>query len=462
MFRRFVLILITITVFFFTYVKDAKADEPIRVFINGYQVAFTQLPIVENGTTLVQFRPLFESLNYKLTWNQEKQSITAINGNTNIELTIGSNSAFVNTESSELTLAPRIINGDTFVPLRFVGEVSGGDVTWEQNTNHVDIVTDKGYYLIHACLDNDLDKVKYWLDQEANPNYYSHMDSIPLEWAIHHHNTDMAKLLLKYKADPNYEYNFVTNLLHTAIYYKNPDMVQVLIDGGADIWKKNSEGNAALAWTNFYLEKAQNETDKNNLLKIQSKLLDLTNKQAKMWSLKASFDSRILEIIRQDFKGDIGPFSNEKSQVIYGLKLSVKREATKETVNQLRNKLTPLGYKVFRTGDIFENRLPEQVVIIKGTDADFLKQLGEIGAIYDADPVIKQLDKWNTSTKLEVASASSNWVVVQLLEKPKDFLSFAKEVYAFNPDYVDRGTGSVETFAKEIEKAQGFILWWPN
>ncbi|MBD0384749.1 DUF4253 domain-containing protein [Paenibacillus sp. WST5] len=450
------------TVFSFTYVKDAKADEPIRVFINGYQVVFTQLPIVEDGTTLVQFRPLFESLNYKLTWNEEKQSIIANNGKADIELTIGSNSALVSNKSNELALAPRIINGDTFVPLRFVGEVSGGDVTWEQKTNHVNIVTDKGYYLIHACLDNDIDKVKYWLEQGANPNYYSHMDSIPLGWAIHHHNTDMARLLLKYKADPNYEYKFVTNLLHTAIYYKDPDMVQVLIDGGADIWKKNSEGNAALAWTNFYLEKDQNETDKNNLLKIQSKLLELTNKQAKMWSEKASFDSRILEIVRQDFKGDIDPFGNEKSQTIYGLQLSVQRGVSKETVNQLRSKLTPLGYKVFRTGDIFEKKLPEQVVIIKGTDADFLKQLGEIGAKYDANAVIKQLDKWNTSTKLEVASASSNWVVVQLLEKPKDVLAFTKEVYAFNPDYVDKGTGSVETFAKEIEKAQGFILWWSN
>lgn len=462
MFRRIVLILITMTVFSFPYVKDAKADEPIRVFINGYQVAFTQLPIVEDGTTLVQFRPLFESLYYKLTWNEEKQSIIAKNGKTNIELIIGSSSALVNNESNELALAPRIINGDTFVPLRFVGEVSGGDVTWEQKTNHVNIVTDMGYYLIHACLDNDIDKVKYWLDQGANPNYYSHMDSIPLGWAIHHHNTDMAKLLLKYKADPNYEYKYVTNLLQTAIFYKDLDMVQVLIDGGADIWKKNSEGNAALAWTNFYLEKEQNETDKNNLLKIQSKLLELTNKQVKIWSEKASFDSRILEILRQDFKGDIDPFSNEKSQTIYGLQLSVPRKASREFVVQLKSKLTPLGYKVFRTGIISNLKLPDQIVIVKGTHDDFLKQLGEIGTQYDVNIVSKQIDKWNTSTKLEVVGAGSNWVVIQLLEKPKDLLAFAKEVYDFNPEYVDHGTGSVETFAKEIEKAQGFILWWPN
>ncbi|MGG1515458.1 stalk domain-containing protein [Paenibacillus oryzisoli] len=460
MFRRFVLILITITVFCFTYVKDAKADEPIRVFINGYQVAFTQLPIVEDGTTLVQFRPLFESLNYKLTWNEEKQSITAKNGKTDIELTIGSNKASVNTESSELTLAPRIINGDTFVPLRFVGEVSGGDVNWEEKTNHVSIVTDKGYYLIHACLDNDIGKVKYWLDQGANPNYYSHMDDIPLEWAIYHHNTEMAKLLLKYKADPNYEYKYVTNLLHTAIFYKDFEMVQVLIDGGADIWKKNSEGNAALAWTNFYLEKTQNETDKNNLLKIQSKLLDLTNKPAKMWSEKASFDSRILEIVRQDFKGDISPFSNEKSQSIYGLQLSMSGKVSNELIKQLKSKLTPLGYNLFRTGDIPDSGFPEQVAIVKGTDADFLKQLGEIGTKYDVNAVIKQLDKWNTATKLEVIGASSNWIAIQLLEKPKDFLAFTKEIYAFNPYFIDNSEFTVESYAKEIEDANGFLLWW--
>lgn len=462
MFRRCILIIITMIVFSFSYVKDAKADEPIRVFINGYQVTFTQLPIVEDGTTLVQFRPIFESLSYKLTWNEEKQSIIATNDKTEITLTIGSNSGLVNNESNNLALAPRIINGDTFVPLRFVGEVSGGDVSWEQKTNHVSIVTDKGFYLNDACLENDIDKVKYWLDQGANPNYYSHMDNIPLGWAIYHHNTEMAKLLLKYKADPNYEYKYVRNLLHTAIFYKDPEMVQVLIDGGADIWKKNSEGNAALAWTNFYLEKNQNESDKNNLLKIQSKLLELTNKQEKVWSEKASFDSRILEIVRQDFKGDISPFSNDKSQIIYGLQLSVSGKVSNELIKQLKSKLTPLGYNLFRTGDIPDSSFPEQVAIIKGTDADFIKQLGEIGTKYDVNAVIKQLDKWNSSTKIEVIGANSYWILIQLLEKPRDFLAFTKEIYAFNPYFIDNSEFTVETFAKEIEEANGFILWWAN
>ncbi|MFC5447020.1 hypothetical protein [Paenibacillus aestuarii] len=51
---------------------------------------------------------------------------------------------------------------------------------------------------------------------------------------------------------------------------------------------------------------------------------------------------------------------------------------------------------------------------------------------------------------------------IQLIEKPTVILAFTKEVYAFNPDYVDKGAASVETFTKEIEKAHGFIRWCPN
>lgn len=283
-----------------------------------------------------------------------------------------------------------------------------------------------------------------------------------MSWAIHHHNTEMATLLLKYKADPNYDDNYITNLLHTAIFYKDPDMVQVLIDGGADIWKKNAGGNTPLSWTNVYLENEQNETDRNSLLKIQSILLELTNKQVNVWSEKASFDPQIVDILREDFSGNIDPFGNEELQVIFGLQLSVPRKTTKELAAKLKSKLNALGYQVFRTDPLKDIGLPDQLVIVKGTSDDFLKQLGEIGTQYNVNAVSKQLAAWNTVTKLEVVGASSNWVVIQLLEKPKDILAFAKEVYAFNPEYVDYGTGSVETFAKEIEKAQGFLLWWPE
>lgn len=195
-------------------------------------------------------------------------------------------------------------------------------------------------------------------------------------------------------------------------------------------------------------------------MKIQAKLLEITNKQLRIWAQLAYSDTQIIDVIRTEFKGNIDPFINEKTETVYGLKLFVERKSVNETVSKLKDKLGPIGYKVFRTGFITETRLPLQVVIIKGTGMDLLKDIGEIGTDYDTNSVIKQLEGWNTSTKLEVIGAGENWVVVQLLEKPKDILAFAKEVYTFNPDYVDEGSGSVEVFAKEIEKAQGFILWW--
>ena len=103
----------------------------INVIINEEWLGFKQPPTLMNGTTLVPMRAIFEKLGADVKWNQATQSIAASKGAVNISLTINHNKATINGKSITLSAAPRLINGNTMVPLRFVSESLGADVKWD-------------------------------------------------------------------------------------------------------------------------------------------------------------------------------------------------------------------------------------------------------------------------------------------------------------------------------------------
>ncbi|TXK77493.1 copper amine oxidase N-terminal domain-containing protein [Paenibacillus sp. N3.4] len=141
-FSKFLLSLIIAT-WILSPSKSFASDEPVSVFINGVQVLFTQLPVVDEGTTLVQLRPIFEKIGLKVGWDEQSRTITGTAQGKKIVLKIDDTNATKNDKRIVLEKAARIINGDTYVPLRFIGESCDGDVTWDEKTNRVDIVIDK-------------------------------------------------------------------------------------------------------------------------------------------------------------------------------------------------------------------------------------------------------------------------------------------------------------------------------
>lgn len=112
---------------------------PPTVTIDGEMLKFTVDPIIDDGTTIVQFRPIFEKLGLKIQWDGKNQRITGTKEGLKIELTIGSITALINGREVPLQQAPRIVNGVTLIPLRFVGEASGKDVNWNASTQSVSI-----------------------------------------------------------------------------------------------------------------------------------------------------------------------------------------------------------------------------------------------------------------------------------------------------------------------------------
>ncbi|WNR46780.1 ABC transporter substrate-binding protein [Paenibacillus roseipurpureus] len=115
----------------------SKAATSIPVLLNGEELVFEVPPFIEDGTTMVPFRTIFEKLGFDVNWSGESQTVTGSTSELIIKLQIGSTSARVNGSSKVLSTAPIIKDGNTFVPLRFISETSGKKVIWDDKRHSV-------------------------------------------------------------------------------------------------------------------------------------------------------------------------------------------------------------------------------------------------------------------------------------------------------------------------------------
>lgn len=82
--------------------------------------------VEEGSRLLIQMRPIFEALDWVVDWAGGSQTITATHqtGEYRMTMQIDNHLALVNGEQLNLDVPPRLMYGSTFVPLRFVAEVT--------------------------------------------------------------------------------------------------------------------------------------------------------------------------------------------------------------------------------------------------------------------------------------------------------------------------------------------------
>lgn len=105
-----------------------------KVVINGVPLVTSRSPVTMGGSMLLPMRDVFEALQAEIKWFASEQKIVAVRGLTIIELWIGRPTATLNGQPMNLPIAPTLIGGSTYVPLRFPAEAFGGTVKWEAAT----------------------------------------------------------------------------------------------------------------------------------------------------------------------------------------------------------------------------------------------------------------------------------------------------------------------------------------
>lgn len=113
----------------------------ITITLNGNALPTTTAPILDEGTTLVPLRLISENLGSTVNYDGDTKEITITTDTGKLRLTLGSLAVSVNGTTSTLATAPRMIQGTTMVPLRFISENLNCKVEWLSTEQTVALTT---------------------------------------------------------------------------------------------------------------------------------------------------------------------------------------------------------------------------------------------------------------------------------------------------------------------------------
>lgn len=138
--KKFISVLLSLCIVLSMTAFTVSAADEISVYLNGERLYFTQAPILENGITLVPMRAILEKMDTTVNWADNTKTIHCLRDDVIVDLKVGSDVVMINNNVlKRLQTVPKIVGGSTMVPLRFISEAFGADVSWDAGTKTVNI-----------------------------------------------------------------------------------------------------------------------------------------------------------------------------------------------------------------------------------------------------------------------------------------------------------------------------------
>ncbi|WP_042226981.1 stalk domain-containing protein [Paenibacillus popilliae] len=109
------------------------------VQLNGEKKQLDVAPLLLNGVTYVPVRTIIDAFGGETDWDAKTNRVTALRGNSMIDMTVGSKSFTQNGRKSKSDVAPIVRQGRTLVPLRLVSEQIGLSVKWDKKMKSITI-----------------------------------------------------------------------------------------------------------------------------------------------------------------------------------------------------------------------------------------------------------------------------------------------------------------------------------
>ena len=106
----------------------------VNVVVDGEKLELKNEAFIEDGRTLIPVRAIFEALDAKVLWFEDRRLVVAFSGNSMLQIGINSDSLYVNDDEIPLDVPARIVDDRTYIPLRAVSEALGAVVDWNDNT----------------------------------------------------------------------------------------------------------------------------------------------------------------------------------------------------------------------------------------------------------------------------------------------------------------------------------------
>jgi hypothetical protein len=141
-------------------------------------------------------------------------------------------------------------------------------------------------------------------------------------------------------------------------------------------------------------------------------------------------------------------------------------EKARDLVLRLRKKLPPGWVAFVGTSRWLGDEKHEgavEVVVGPGRDQLDILRLAQSNAInyeMETEALVKKLRAYHAVVPIDIWHAETDTIELDLTSPPPDLKAFAKDVYAFCPDIVDQGVGTVAALEREIAKSRRLYLWW--
>ena len=130
--------LLALALTFIINIPGFAQNTDVTVNLNGRLLSFDVPAMIINDRTMVPMRGIFETLDFTVTWNENKRTISA-KGSHIVNMQIGNYRMSVDGVISEIDTPPVIIDGRTLIPLRALIEGIGCEIYWDDAARTVDI-----------------------------------------------------------------------------------------------------------------------------------------------------------------------------------------------------------------------------------------------------------------------------------------------------------------------------------
>lgn len=128
----------------FMYEKPVLLPQPVSLSYNGESVGMNNGVVVRNDLAFVPLRSVFEKMGAELTWDAIRKRVVVERHAPGepalrIEIDFENEEMRLNGEIVPLAHDPFILQGTTYLPLRFISESLGAKVHWQDAPAHIDI-----------------------------------------------------------------------------------------------------------------------------------------------------------------------------------------------------------------------------------------------------------------------------------------------------------------------------------
>jgi len=153
-----------------TKAENISFDTPITMTVNGNYIKTDAEPFLFDGLTYVPIRFVSEALGVdSVAWDETSRTVVIYDSGVEILLTVGKNVAKVNGKNVKISGSIKLTKSRTYVPVRFVAETLGANVSWNSGTYTVDIkktgiTVPKEMIGKRTYTDDDI----YWLSRIVN------------------------------------------------------------------------------------------------------------------------------------------------------------------------------------------------------------------------------------------------------------------------------------------------------